>query len=170
MFDHCRDLLDNNGCRACVWQTLHCVACACHPCQGGRQEDAQAVFDEARGLLCLLGESWPEEWPRPPALPNLFDVYCKASGLPNPFGSTIAAKTAATATAWEPQGFDATEPAFGAVRGTPGRAWLLALGVKGQHVRVNPRPREHLPLPLAGVPLPLPLQPRGAAGVPACDA
>jgi hypothetical protein len=135
LFDHCTDV---TGCTdvASVWRTLHCVACACHPCQGGRPEDAHAVFAEARRLL---GDAWPSGWPEPPHLPNLFDVYCMASDLPNPFGRSIQevrptpqcatanrqGPSPGPAQAADPGGYDPGASCFAPVRAGAGRAWLL---------------------------------------------
>lgn len=76
MFEHCRSEAD-------AWDTFHEVARACHPAQGGSREDMEALCDLARDAL---GPAWPSEWP-PGDIPNMFDVYCRATGMPNPFGS-----------------------------------------------------------------------------------
>lgn len=74
MFAHCQTAAD-------VWSTYHAVACLCHPAQGGHADDMRALTAEARARL---GAAWPAGWP---ATPNLFDLFCVATGTPNPFGS-----------------------------------------------------------------------------------
>lgn len=75
VFDHCRGAED-------VWTTFYAVACVCHPAQGGQREDMAALCREARDALTACGAEWPASWP---AVPNLFDVFCLATGTPNPF-------------------------------------------------------------------------------------
>ena len=87
VFGHCLDESER-------WATFYSLACLCHPDQGGRREDMQALCAEARGAL---GAAWPAHWAsatsdgRPASwVPNLFDVFCTATGVDNPFGQSIA--------------------------------------------------------------------------------
>lgn len=83
MFDHCADAEDPVG---ETWRTLHEFALVCHPCQGGTREQMGAVCVAAREALTRAGAAWPEGWADPPAM---FDLYCLAKGLDNPYGRTI---------------------------------------------------------------------------------
>lgn len=73
VLSHCRDETE-------TWQAFHTVACLCHPSQGGSPGDMQALCAAARRAL---GPAWP--WGSD--MPNMFDIYCAAMQVPNPFGS-----------------------------------------------------------------------------------
>lgn len=79
LFSHCNGPED-------TWQTFYTVACICHPSQGGESGDMTCLTDQAREALGP-GE-WPDGWTATPP-PNLFDIFCKATRTPNPFGATI---------------------------------------------------------------------------------
>lgn len=79
VFEHCRDITE-------AWTTFYTLACLCHPGQGGAREDMAALCAQARDAL---GPSWPDHWDAD--CPNLFDVFCAATGTRNPFGQSIAA-------------------------------------------------------------------------------
>ena len=120
MFAHCQD--DRQ-----VLDTLHVVACACHPAQGGHQREYAAVCRLAREAL---RGAWPFDGPEP----ALFDVFCAARGVANPFGPRgIAAAATATAVA-------TAVAANNATTGAP-RPWTppppyATLGGAGRCVRV----------------------------------
>jgi hypothetical protein len=82
VFDHC-DTPDD------VWRAFHELACLCHPAQGGSADDMRALSSLARQRL---GDAWPAHWTD---MPNVFDVYCRATGTPNPFGRSVAEGLAA---------------------------------------------------------------------------
>lgn len=71
MFDHCTG---PDG----VWNAFYLVSCLCHPSQGGTKEDFLALCAMAREAT----SDWPEDWPE---IPNLFDIFCKATKRDNPF-------------------------------------------------------------------------------------
>lgn len=85
MFDHCETAQD-------AWTTFYMVACLCHPTQGGTNEDIGALCDMFRETLMRFGQEYPDDW-KP--VPNLFDVFCKATNTPNPFGSIESPEPAA---------------------------------------------------------------------------
>jgi len=94
VFDHCRDARD-------AWGTFYSLACLCHPSQGGRREDMEALCRQARELL---SPEWPPLWTT--GIPNLFDIFCVATGTANPFGASIErAGEFAPAAAAEPRGW-----------------------------------------------------------------
>lgn len=72
MFDHCKDLKE-------AWSTLYTVACLCHPSQGGSSADMDALWD----MFCTKYEVPKTK------IPNVFDIYCIANGVQNPFGTSI---------------------------------------------------------------------------------
>lgn len=73
MFDHCTGPDE-------VWNAFYLVACLCHPSQGGTKEDFLALCAMARDII--TDDEWPQDWPE---IPNLFDIFCKATKRPNPF-------------------------------------------------------------------------------------
>lgn len=121
LFEHCRTPAD-------AWDTFHEVARACHPAQGGTREDMGVLCDLARQAL---GDAWPSEW-EPGTIPNMFDVYCRATGKPNPFGPV---GIAAGAEAWpppDPPAFDPSTPAFAWLPRGVGRVRLMYSGLHGR--------------------------------------
>ena len=81
VFDHCREESE-------TWATFYSLACLCHPGQGGHREEMEGLCAQARAAL---GDSWPEHWTGAAGVPNLFDLFCTATGADNPFGQSIAA-------------------------------------------------------------------------------
>lgn len=120
VFEHCRS-------EAEAWATFHEVARACHPAQGGRREDMEALCGLARQAL---GPAWPADWVDD--IPNMFDVYCRATGKPNPFGP--AGIAAASTEGWPPPDLPAYDPAphFAWLPRGPGRVRLLYSGTQGR--------------------------------------
>lgn len=100
---HCRDDAE-------VWDTFHAVACLCHPAQGGSDADMQALCAAAREAL---GPAWP--WGSD--VPNMFDIYCQAKGVPNPFGSGGIATAGAADQDDGVQAYEAHASPFGPVCG-----------------------------------------------------
>lgn len=118
VFDHC------NGNTAAVWDTFYHMACMCHPAQGGMMEDMRAL---CRMAASRLGPEWPPEWDD--SLPNIFDIFCRATGKPNPFGNSIAPPASgATAIDAAPVGYSEPEPfaAWVPSGGRAGRVWLVS--------------------------------------------
>lgn len=119
MFAHCADA-------AQAWDTFHAVACLCHPAQGGSADDMRALCAQAREAL---GDAWPWEGDH---VPNMFDVYCAAKGLPNPFGDAGIAGAAHVplSAAAEVAAYDPAASPFGPLTGA-GRLVLAHAGSAG---------------------------------------
>lgn len=83
LFDHCA------GRESEIHKAFYACACLCHPAQGGRAEDMEALCAQAREALARAGAAWPSRWEPPlgsgARFPNLFDVFCTATGSHNPF-------------------------------------------------------------------------------------
>lgn len=71
LFDHCTGPDD-------AWNAFYLVACLCHPSQGGLKPEFLALCAMAREVV----NDWPDDWPE---IPNLFDIFCKATKRENPF-------------------------------------------------------------------------------------
>ncbi len=112
VFSHCKDTGD-------TWTSFYSLACLCHPAQGGSAADMDALCAEARASL---GPEWPTHWT---GVPGLFDVFCGATGTPNPFGRSIEAPDAPAAVATDgPPGY---EPAAGSYALLPPRVGSVEL-------------------------------------------
>lgn len=120
LFGHCQSAAD-------IWRTVHTVASACHPAQGGCPDDMRALCAAAHEAL---GEAWP--W-APTELPNLFDIYCLATGIRNPFGSQGIAggDTQQHTDIREVGAYDPSAAPFGSLHGA-GRVSLMAVGSRAQ--------------------------------------
>jgi len=55
----------------------------------------------------------------------MFDVYCKATGTPNPFGAGISAASPAPGGSTSPVGYEPAAGPFAPVPGGMGRVWLV---------------------------------------------
>lgn len=90
------ELFDQCATPADTWTLFYQVACLVHPTQGGLKEDMEALCAAARERL---GDAYPFE-----GIPNLFDLFCKATDTPNPFGRSIEGGVPEAVPAWEPPG------------------------------------------------------------------
>lgn len=96
------ELFDQCDTPADTWALFYQVACLVHPAQGGMKEDMEALCRAAKERL---GEAYPFH-----GIPNLFDLFCKATDTPNPFGQSIegggpgGGSVPAAVPAWEPAG------------------------------------------------------------------
>lgn len=82
LFEHCTTDEER-------WHTAYAVACLVHPSQGGLPEDMRALCSQAREALADFDDELHRDEGQ--EFPNLFDMFCKATGTPNQLRDLAAA-------------------------------------------------------------------------------
>lgn len=126
VFSHCRGEGE-------TWAAFYSLACLCHPGQGGQREDMEALCAQARGAL---GASWPAHWT---GVPNLFDLFCTATVVDNPFGESIAGGGRFDSVQTDPVGFRYGRAAYAPVAPRLGNIELVFSSVRSDAPSSPPR-------------------------------